>query len=341
VLSLALLAAVAPAPAEAARDSSFTEEWAENDAGRMRYRVFVPASVRGGGAGKGVPLVVALHGGNDSIEDTATVSGWNTLADQHGFVVAYPQEDPDNGRLGIWNWSSVARQGREDRAASLVALVTRKVMGRYAVDRRRVMVAGISAGAGMAVAMSVAYPELYRAVGAEVGCMFGGARCTHPPSCGPAGCETANPARMYLTAEDSGRAAYEVMGARAHRMPIVMSYGTADPAAAGVGQEDFLAQWLVTHDLVDDGERNDSVPAEPVRSTTGHRNGRDFTVQVYADAGGCDLIHRWIIDGMGHQYSGGRTEDGSAPDGPDLRAAMYAFLLRHTAPRGPQCAAAP
>ena len=328
--ALVVIGALAGLPAAAAPpgggSSSFEEFRVANERGEMRYRVYVPAALR-----RAAPLVVALHGGNDSIEQTAAVSGWNELADQHGFLVAYPQEDPNNGRLGIWNWASVARQGRDDRAASLVALMTTTVIERYGVDADRVMVTGMSAGGGMAVSMGAAYPDLFDVIGAEVGCGFGMARCTHPPSCSPTMCETTSLTNgVYLTAEDAGRAAYELAGVAAHRMPVIMSYGTADPAAAGVGQEDFLAQWQITNDLVDDGQANESVPRAASSTRTGAENGRTYTVETYDDAAGCDLIHRWIIDGMGHQYSGGHTDDGTPPDGPDLRAYMYEFLLAQT-----------
>lgn len=51
------------------------------------YVVYRPASVTGRSA---VPLVVMLHGGYGSGPQAEKDYGWNSEADSHRFVVAYP-----------------------------------------------------------------------------------------------------------------------------------------------------------------------------------------------------------------------------------------------------------
>ncbi len=322
-------------PAQAA--SGHTENFVvQNDKGAMSYDVYFPPSYSGAGAP--VPLIVALHGGNDSTAHTATVSGWNELADEHGFLVAYPQEDPDNGRLGIWNWSAVPRNGRDDRAASLVALVTTAVIDGYRVDRQRVMITGMSAGAGMAVAVSVVYAELFAAVGVESGCGYGMARCQHPPACTTAGCETEGLDAVYLDGESAGEAAYLAMGEHAHRLPAIVSYGDLDGPGFGVGQDDHVVMWLAVNDWIDDDEANLSVAREPAETLSGQEGGADYQRHIHLDADGCRLVERWIIAGLDHAYSGAHDGQGNTGLGPDMRRHQYDFLLNQTAP-DPGCAA--
>lgn len=144
-----------------------------NSLGSMTYYVYRPP-----GLPAQAPMVVHLHGANMDARDAARKSGLNALADRRGFIVVYPQEDPNNGRLGIWDWSQAASGQTADRAVSLVAAATRAARSEEGADPGRVFISGISAGGGMAVVMAAVYPDLYRAVHVEVGCMFG---C--PPRC--------------------------------------------------------------------------------------------------------------------------------------------------------------
>jgi poly(3-hydroxybutyrate) depolymerase len=56
--------------------------------------------------------------------------------------------------------------------------MTREVASIYRVDERRIFIAGMSAGAAMAVILGAMYPELYVAVGAPSGLPYGAAPLT-------------------------------------------------------------------------------------------------------------------------------------------------------------------
>ena len=293
-----------------------------NQYGSMTYYVYRPA-----GVSTQAPVVVHLHGANMDARDAARKSGLNTLADQRGFIVVYPQEDPNNGRLGIWDWGQAAAGQTTDRAVSLVAAATRHATRDENADPGRVFISGISAGAGMAVVMAAVYPDLFRAIHAEVGCMFG---CATSLLGTPTMMSTLDP----VTA---GRNAYLAMGARAARVPLLVSYGTADPNAYLADQEALVQQWQVTHDLVDDRELNGSVSRAVAATRTGV-DGRSYSVDTYVDASGCVLTERWLIDGLRHAYSGGTPTGLVDPDvdiGPNMRKVAYDFFMAQTAPGGP------
>jgi poly(hydroxyalkanoate) depolymerase family esterase len=154
------------------RPGRFTRGFYADRAGGRFYHLYLPRVYRG----QSLPLVVMLHGCKQTPEDFAAGTRMNQAADELGFIVVYPAQAWRANVERCWNWFRERDQQRDGGEPAIIAGITRQVIGRFNVDRRRVYIAGLSAGGSMAAIMATTYPELYAAVGIHSGLPYASAR---------------------------------------------------------------------------------------------------------------------------------------------------------------------
>jgi poly(hydroxyalkanoate) depolymerase family esterase len=335
--ALAVPSAAAPKPAPAGERLHGTYPGA-GVPGARAYALYVPAAVKAKPR-KAVPLLVYLHGCNQTADDVAVGTRLEQLAEEKGLLVLFPEQlrpvgsypVADGNGSGCWNWFHPDHQTRDAGEPRTLAGMTRDVMSRFAVDQRRVWLAGASAGADMATTLAAAYPELYAAVAPIAGCAY--------RSC----------------SDGDGTAALAQMGPRARVVPTLVVQGSADMVNnAGMGAT-AVQQWVATNDLADDGTANGSVPQQPSSVTSYDAvqgtppgdpcvgNSRlpcaggaaglksyPYSVARYDDGSGRSVVEAWVIHGANHAYTGGDPRGTFVdPVGPDLAHAMHAFFVAH------------
>lgn len=129
-------------------------------AGARRYKLYRPPGLQ---PGERVPMIVMLHGCGQDAKGFAASTRMNQVAARERFVVLYPEQDRLANRLGCWNWFDT-KSGRAYGEAALVMAAVEQACLLYPVDRQRVAVAGLSAGASMAALLVTRYPERFKAV---------------------------------------------------------------------------------------------------------------------------------------------------------------------------------
>jgi len=265
------------------------------------YRLYVPASIASGATPARVPLVVMLHGCTQSPEDFAVGTGMNRLAEQQGFVVAYPAQSSAANSSRCWNWFNAADQQRDRGEPALIAGITREIMQAFPVDPARVYVAGLSAGGAAAAILARTYPDLYAAAGVHSGL-----------ACGAASDVGSAFAAMRHGGTGKPPATTTAL------FPTIVFHGDKDRTVHPVNGEQVLQQ-------ARGGQR---LAAQSSRGRAS--GGGEYSRTVEVDAQGRPLLEHWLLHGAGHAWSGGDAA-GSYTDasGPDASAEMLRFFNQH------------
>jgi poly(hydroxyalkanoate) depolymerase family esterase len=293
------------APGPSALPGSFTEHSFSNAAGTRSYKLYVPAAYDPA-AEHAYPLLLMLHGCTQSPDDFAAGTRMNALADEHGMLVAYPAQSPNANGSKCWNWFRPGDQGRAAGEPALLAGLTLELIGRHAVDPQRVYVAGLSAGAAMAVILGNTHPELYAAVGAHSGLPYRAARDV--PS-----------AFAAMGGTPAVRDATTQAGAGAAVVPLIVFHGDADRTVAPANGEALVRQATAAA----------AREAPEIQSESAAGKGRRYTRTVYTTALGDPLVEYWQIHGASHAWSGGSSLGTyTDPLGPDASAEMLRFFLQ-------------
>lgn len=277
--------------------------------GTRDYKLYIPSSYNG----RPMPLMVMLHGCTQSAADFADGTGMNALSETRGFLVAYPEQPASANANKCWNWFNVRDQKRDGGEPAIIAGIARDVIANYAIDTKRVYVAGLSAGGAAAAIMGTAYPDLFAAIGVHSGLPVGSANDVASAL-----------AAMQSPKEPSSLPHAAVLHGRGRLVPTIVFHGDRDKTV----------HLRNGHHVIEQSRRRDLGELR-ADSQHGHvPDGHTYTRTLYRDAAGRVVLELWVVHGAGHAWSGGRPEGSfTDPRGPDASREMARFFLEHPLPR--------
>ena len=285
-------------------------------AGTRAYKLFIPGSYRG----QPMPLIVMLHGCTQTPDDFARGTRMNELAEIEGCLVAYPAQAQSHNYSKCWNWFKSADQQRDAGEPAIIAGITRELLDEFGLDASRVYIAGLSAGAAMAVVMGRVYPDLYAAVGVHSGLPYAGAHDLPSAIAAMNRRATHGAGSTHACSPEGGRCAM---------IPTIVFHGDRDTTVSLFNGERVIVESVAGAAL--QRSHADVAPTAKVEVERGTATGgREFTRTIYCDDGDAVLAEQWVIHGSGHAWSGGDAGASyTDPSGPDASAEMLRFFSNY------------
>lgn len=274
-------------------------------AGARRYRLYRPPEVR---FGERLPLMVMLHGCGQDAKGFAQSTRMNRIAARERFLVLYPQQDRLANAQGCWNWFDT-RAGRAAGEAQLIMNAVEQVCLLYAVDRERIAVVGLSAGASMAAVLVTRHPDRFRAVVMHSGI---------PPGSAHSGLSAL--AAMHGHGKASALPA-SPQSANTSWPPLMVIHGGKDRTVASSNGLAAVRVWA------------DAAGASPVALRIQQRGKRHPMTVTDFKAAGSIVATLVEVPQLGHAWSGGaQSQPYGDALGPDASRMAWAFAARQFKP---------
>ncbi len=176
----------------------------------------------------------------------------------------------------------------------------------------------------MSTILAATYPDLYAAGGVHSGLEYGAADGTLAAVAAQRS-EGPEPDRQ-------GRLAYQsARPAEPRVLPAIVFHGEDDRTVDVVNAHQALSQWAQTNDYAEDGTDDDGVADEPDVVLRGRvPEGYEYVRYIYEGPRGGVIMEKWIVEDLGHAWSGGNTEGSfTDPEGPNASEEMVRFFRQH------------
>jgi poly(hydroxyalkanoate) depolymerase family esterase len=266
-------------------------------AGPRRFHVHRPPGVT---RNERLPLLVMLHGCGQDAAGLAATSRMNRLADRERFLVLYPEQDRLANAHGCWNWFDT-RSGRAQREAATIDAAIEQVCATQPVDRARMAIAGLSAGAGMAALLATRRPERFRAIAMHSGVAPGLAH-------------SSTTALSAMRGRRKSMLPLPSAGSVFAWPPLLVIQGSADRVVAAENGAEAVRLWAAHAQARTGAPRTVQRGTRRAATLTDCRVGKRLVARL------C------VVEGLGHAWSGGAAGLAySDPSGPDAARMIWRF----------------
>ena len=286
---------------------------------RMAYWLYLPAHAASAATtSEAMPLVVVLHGCQQTATDIAAATRMNALAERKGFAVLYPQQSSSADRHRCWHWYKRGVQ-RGDGEVAMVAQMIGQVQQFHGLDRSRIYATGLSAGAALATILALRHPGLIAAVGLHSAPVFA----------------TSDSAlSAYRTMQQGAPHAHSAVARQflAERgdfpgMPVMVIHGDDDTVVRRINAQELAQQFL----LVNASKLGSAPPTRRLHAGSGAGKKRRLSFQTDTwHAKRKPFVVNCVVNGLGHAWSGGDPVTAFAdPYGPNASLMLWQFFQHH------------
>lgn len=230
------------------------------------------------------PLVLVLHGCNQTADEIALGSGWNQLADSLGFFVLYPEQKTNNNLFRCFNWFLKDDQEKDKGEMASIYEMMQYAVSHYAVDPSRIYIYGVSAGAAMSVNFMACYPDKLKS-----GAILAGTAYKQVDTPMKSFSEMRKP--TVFSDQELRQRLYSQDSLYSGEFPqLIVVHGTDDKVVNYGNGEVLVKQWKTAFKIVSESERKVNVnPSSPI-----------ITRKDFKDASGRSVIIFYTADNWGH-----------------------------------------
>jgi polyhydroxybutyrate depolymerase len=166
ILLLTILACARSSRVNSTSDTTYTLTHAGIE---RTYILHVPSAYTNDQA---VPLVLDFHGGGGNAQGEMQHTGFNALADEQGFIVAYPNgTGKREDKLLTWNGGTCCAYAVENQIddVGFVRALIAEIETKYNIDPKRIYATGLSNGAIMSQRLACDASDLFAAIAPVAG----------------------------------------------------------------------------------------------------------------------------------------------------------------------------
>ncbi len=117
-------------------------------------------------------MVIVMHGYTGNMHDTASYVGMNELADEHGFLVAYPQGTSDSDGNNFFNVGYDFHSSSNVDDVGFVRAIVQEIGNLHGLNKDAIFATGMSNGGDMSFLLACQASDLFRAVAPVAGSMM-------------------------------------------------------------------------------------------------------------------------------------------------------------------------
>ena len=144
------------------------ESYSFNHEGHVRqYYLYEPDLLE-----ENAPLVFVMHGYGGSANGIISYSGMNTIADQYGFAVCYPNGTIDQSGNRFWNVGYNMHQNETVDDVDFLSSLAQYLQEEYNLSSQNTFATGMSNGGDISYMLACQAPNIFSAIAPVAGCMM-------------------------------------------------------------------------------------------------------------------------------------------------------------------------